>query len=187
MAFDDTCAQCAYLEILGENKGKYPCSNPRSGYKVVSARKRKCDVYCAIGVGKRTTRECRELEANSKKYGYFIVTAIHDILDLPVTDYMTSFVYIKEEYMPMVEGYESFLEEYEINGPYIADKLLEDDNREQIALSLLDDYLDEFKDLVFLERHEEACEVYIRMYDKLLLQYGKVSTRVKSKRKSSEF
>lgn len=183
MAFDDTCSQCAYLEPRGENKGKYPCTHPRSGHKVVSARmsKKYCDYYCAIGVGKRSTRECRELEANSRKHGYYIMTAIHQILDIYDTSYMSAFMYIKDEFMPMQDEYHSFLEDYEVHGPVLADILLSAEDKEEQAKYLMSEYLEEFTELVHLERPEEASTLYIRMYDHLLCQNNMVSTREKPK------
>lgn len=184
MAFDDTCSQCTYLDPSCMKKGLFRCTNRKSDYDYVSARMRKsvCDYYCAIGVGKRTTRECHALEEISKKYGYYIVTAIYNMLGLEDSRYMEAFMYIKDVFMPKMDEYESFLNDYEVNGPRIAELLEQEEDKIGEARYLMDKYLREFTDLVELERPDEAAALYIRMYEELLGRYCIVSSMEKPKR-----
>lgn len=173
MAWDSTCSECTYIGVLGENKGKYPCYNPKSGQKVVSARRPKCDCFCPIGVSKRTTREARELEANSRKYGYFVVTAISQILSLDEDNmHIKAFAYLKDEVMPNVPEYQSFLEEYEINGPKVSEALLNAEDAYDYAEMLRVAYLEDVTELVMLEKPDEAITVFKGMYDILLDEFG---------------
>ena len=179
MAWDSTCSECTYIDTLSENKGLYPCTNKRSGYKVVSARKPKCNCFCAIGVGKRTTKECRDLERNSKENGYFIVSAITEILNLIDKTALTAFEYIKDVYMPTKDEYASFLTEYEDKGATVADSLRNDEKAYEVAAYFYDNYLIEFSALVELGDYDAASILYLEMYDKMLEHYGMKSTRIK--------
>lgn len=172
MAWDSRCSECAYIDVLSENKGKYPCTNSKSGVKVVSARRPKCGCFCAIGVSKRTTSEARALEANSQKYGYFIMTAVTEILGLDEDNkYLTTFKYAKDEVMPNVDEYASFLQEYETTGPIISEKLLEQEDAYEYAEMLKVAYLDEFAELVCMERVDDAITLYKEMYEMLLQDF----------------
>ena len=173
MAWDSTCSECTYIDVSGENKGKYPCTNPKSGFKVVSARKGKCGCFCAIGVGKRTTMEARELENNSRKYGYFIVTAITEILGLEEDNkYLQTFAYLKDEVMPNVEEYQSFLEEYETNGPRISEELKKQEDAYDYAELLKIAYLEDVAELTIMERADDAISTFKDMYEMLRQDFG---------------
>ena len=179
MAWDSTCSECTYIDVLSENKGLFPCTNKKSGIKVVSARRPKCDCFCAIGVSKRTTSECRDLELISKNNGYFIVSAITEILNLTDKTALVSFEYIKDVYMPTKEEYASFLTEYEDKGASVADCLRNDEKGYEIAAYFYDNYLIEFSALIELGDYDAASVLYLEMYDKMLEHYGMKSTRVK--------
>ena len=180
MAWDSTCSECAYIDALRETNGKFPCTNKRSNVSVVRADRPKCDYFCAVGVGKRTTRECRDLENISKQYGrYYIVTAITEILNLTDKSALAAFIYIKDVYMPTKDEFVSFLEEYEIKGLEVAKELRNDKNREFLAMYFYDNFLVEFTALVHMGAYDEACILYLEMYDKMLEYYKMISCRIR--------
>lgn len=173
MAWDSTCAECTYIEPLCGVRGIFPCTNRKSGVDQVRADRPKCDYFCAIGVGKRTSKEVKDLEDISKSYGRFhIVTAITEILNLQNRRTYNAFQYIREVYMPSNEDYESFLAEYDTKGFDVAEMLRNDEKSYEVASYFYDKYLIEFTTLVEMEDPEAASILYLEMYDKILEHYN---------------
>lgn len=173
MAWDSTCADCRWIDIVGEKDGKYPCLNPKSEYKMVSARMRKCSCYGETFYSSRSQTERDSLERNSKSHGYFIITAFSKILGLEENNkFISAFAYIKDEVMPNVEEYQGFLEEYEATGPTLSEKLLAEEDAFDYAEMLRIAYLEEFVELVCMERADDAISLYKDMYDMLLQDFG---------------
>lgn len=173
MAWDSTCADCRWLDANGEKDGKYPCTNSKSGYKVVSARMRKCGCYGEMFYSSRSQTERDMLERNSKSHGYFIVTAITQILGLEEDNkYLQTFAYLKDEVMPNVEEYQSFLEEYETNGPRISEELKSQEDAYEYAELLKMAYLEDVAELTAMNRPDDAISTFKDMYEMLRQDFG---------------
>lgn len=176
MAWDTKCADCICLNVESEKNGKYLCTNPKSKFfgQMVEGTKsvHDCGEY-HLSVSRRSGLEARQIIANSRKYGYYVVTAITKILGLEENNkYIAAFSYVKDVVMPSVEEYHSFIEEYDTTGPKVAEKLIEDEDAYDYAELLRVAYLEEFYELVNLERVDEAISVYKDMYFMLMQEFG---------------
>lgn len=84
----------------------------------------------------------------SRNKGYYIMTAIMDILNIPEKDiYIAEFAYIKDVVMPNLEGGNDWILEYDVIGLAIAFGLREDINRVEIAKGLFEKYIKGFHEL----------------------------------------
>lgn len=168
------CADCAYRAPGIKKNGKFPCTNSRSGYSEVPATQPAsyCSVFCDAMGSTYSTREKEEAYRASKKHGWFITTAISDILGLGMdNEYMDAFGYIREVYVPEVGYQRDFFETYDIEGASFADEMYADENREMYAEYLKETYLDSFVSLVKENKNDEAIDLYIAMYNGIKTKY----------------
>lgn len=169
------CSDCAYRAPGILKNGKFPCTNRNSGYKEVPATQNAsyCRVFCNALGSTYSTREKEEAYRASKSHGWFIVTAISDILGLGLdNDYMNTFGYIREVFIPEFGYQADFIEDYETVGKEVAESLYKDENREDYAEYLVENYLNSFVSLVKSNENERAVDLYIDMYSEVKKHYG---------------
>lgn len=169
------CADCAYRAPGIKSNGKFACTNRRSGYSEVPATQPAsyCSVFCNAMGSTYSTKEKEDAYNASKRHGWFIVTAITQLLNLPEdNDYMNCFGYIRECYIPE-SGYQmDFLDDYERTGSSLAEKMINDPNGVEYAKYLIDTYLNDFVSLVQNDEVESAIDIYVDMYDAVKNNYG---------------
>lgn len=96
--------------------------------------------------------------------GCFITTVTCDILDKKDdNEVMNGLRKFRDEVLQKDEKYEEILKSYDVVGPIIASKLLEDENREQIAETVYDHLLTPIAKLVETGLHDQAVEAYYQM------------------------
>lgn len=106
-------------------------------------------------------------------HGWFIVTAITDILGLGLdNEYMNTFGYIREVFIPEFGYRADFIEDYEITGKEVAEALYIDKNRKDYSEYIVEKYLNEFVSLVKSNENERALDLYIDMYIEVKKHYG---------------
>lgn len=166
--FDADCACCRYLIDNDMKDGKFYCEKKR---EYVSARAR----ICGMAAEKMGRPDCDKntLRAYSKSHGYYVVTAITEILGLPEdNEYMETFVYLRDTVLPCMEDYQGFIDDYETDGPVLADLLRYDEDGEGYAEYLVDVYLAEFVRLISGNSIDEAVATYSSMLDAIKERYG---------------
>lgn len=163
------CADCYHMDECPNREGLFKCLNSRKSlYNYVSARR--LAVGCA-GFGeawqsRRGERAREEYMAISRKHGYYLVTAISEILNVPEpNEYLSCFQYIRDVYMPEKPLYQGFIDEYEYLAPNLSSKLMSDANVDYYAAYLLAFYLEPFVSLVHEGQYEEASKQYIEMFE----------------------
>lgn len=166
--FDADCTSCRYLIDTDYKDGKYYCEKK---HEYVSANDRICGM-AAEKMG-RCESDKKRLRNYSKDHGYYVVTAITEILGLPEdNDYMETFVYLRDVVMTRMEEYQGFIEDYENDGPHLADLLRYDEDREGYAEYLIEVYLSEFVRLISGNSVDEAVATYSSMLDAIKERYG---------------
>lgn len=166
--FDADCSYCRSLRPDDEKNGKFYCEKKR---EYVSARARLCSM--AAEVMGRPNCDKERLRKISKEHGYYVVTAITEILELPEdNEYMETFIYLRDTVMPRMKEYQGFIDDYETDAPHLADLLRYDEDREGYAEYLMEVYLSEFVRLISESSIDEAIATYSSMLDAIKERYG---------------
>lgn len=167
-AFDADCSDCRSIHLDDEYKGKFYCEKKK---EYVSARARICSM-AAEKMG-RSTSEKNAARRISKDHGYYVVTAISEILGLSEdNEYMCAFRYLRDVILPSNEEYKDFIEDYEIDGPALADLLKEDSEKEDYAEYLRIAFLEGMVSLFCQDDIAAAVEIYSRMLDAMKERYS---------------
>lgn len=167
------CVDCAWMGECENKNGKFPCTNPRSNYEYVSARMGKCNAFTDILNSKRGEGRKEDLMRISKSHGYYIVTAVCDILGIGTNNvYMEYFMYVRDVVMPNLAYGEEWIKDYEEFGPKIAGAILNSENREELAGKILLECLEPFVELMAESRVDEAITVYQNMVEQEKIRYG---------------
>ncbi len=160
----------------GKNIGKYPCTNKRIKDSYVSARKvvRGGDTPFCPGFleafWSRGEWEREQYMKESKRHGYYVLTAIKDILGLDEQDVrFNKFVYLRDVIIPELDP--KFDKEYEFYGPILADELKSDIFGKEASQYYLLNYIYKVINDVEEEKYEEAIDLYKTMINSMKLQY----------------
>ncbi|MCX4248940.1 MAG: hypothetical protein OSJ65_04165 [Bacilli bacterium] len=165
------CADCIYMGNV-DTKGKFPCNNSRSGLKVVSARQVACNYFTECFNSRRSETERERMMRTSRDYGYYIMTAVMDILNLPEREtYITEFAYVKDVIMPKLNGGAAWVNEYDTFGPVIAFGIREENDPASVALELFETYIRTFHALFNNNEIDQAISVYQDMFRELMVRY----------------
>ncbi len=169
------CADCAWMGECADRHGKFPCTNRRSNYKEVSARMERCNEFTDIFNSKRGERRREELMRISRSHGYYIVTAVCDILGLTHDNiYLDYFMYVRDVVMPNLAYGKEWIEDYEEFGPKIAEAINNAENKEEIAGRILNECLNPFVELMISGNVDTAIEVYQKMVESAKVGFGLV-------------
>ncbi|MCH5167592.1 MAG: hypothetical protein J1F35_06875 [Erysipelotrichales bacterium] len=165
------CADCTYMETGGHKKGKFDCTNPKSGFSEVSARKSACGYITECFNSRRCQSEREALMEISRSYGCYIIGAIIRTLDLPFNEMascLLTFKYYKEIMLPnMIDG-EDWVEDYDKFGPTIASNIEGNENK---CSYLYICYVRPFSELIEANEVDAARELYNGMYENLKSEY----------------
>lgn len=168
-----TCSDCAYMDTNVKSNGKYRCTNCRSGYDEVAATMAACNVFCDCLYSRRSSSERAALYRASRDKGLWILTAIMDILDLEQKDlYLGEFAYLKTVMLPLIEGGNEWIRDYDTFGPIIADRLHKEENAREVAESLFNEFILPFHNYFVEGNIDDAFTIYQNMYRSLKLKYG---------------
>lgn len=164
------CADCTWLQDGGHRNGMFPCENRKSGYQEVSAKKTRCDYFLEILNSKRGERRREELMRISKEYHCYIVTAIVTTLIIDdCLDYLNAFDYYRGVILPLINGGDEWLEDYDTYGPIVAEAVEGDEDK---CSYLFETYVKPFTQLLSLNQVDAAKAVYDRMYVNLKEEYN---------------
>lgn len=167
-AFDADCSDCRNLNPNDEYQGKFYCKKKR---QYVSARGSRCSM--AAEVMGRPNCEKAKLRKISKEHGYYVVTAITEILKLKEdNEFMESFRYLRDVILPTNEEYKKFIDEYELDGPALADLIRNDEEAQDYAEYLRVTYLNAVVSLFCQDEIYEAISLYTQMLDAIKERYN---------------
>lgn len=172
MALEQYCASCTYLGEKADYNGKYWCS--RKGQDVLA-----CDARCYNWCeAYRRSTSCREnMYENSRSHsssgGCYITTALCEILELPDNNhYLETLRSFRNNYLKMNRQYWGLLIAYDIIGPTIATRLSQDENKKEVAKSMLINYINPAVMAILAKKNDEAINIYTNMTNALATEYG---------------
>lgn len=167
-AFDADCADCRSLDPNNEYQGRFYCEKKK---QYVSARARICSM--AAEVMGRPNCDKNAFRKISKDHGYYVITAISEILELPENnEYMCAFEYLRDTILPSKEEYKGFIDDYEVDGPTLANLLENDEDAQNYAEYLRAAYLNGLVSLFCEDRISDAMTLYTSMLDVMKERYG---------------
>ena len=173
------CADCAYMdpknEGLGKEEGKFLCENKRlhGSYVYVSARRDACACPGFLEASwSRGSMDKDRWRKKSKEHGYYVVTAICEILGFEESSEVSvCFEFLRDCYMVCNPQYQPFIDEYEEIGPAIAESLKQDENAKAIAADLFRRNLFQMVRFAAGEEYDRACQEYLDMFAELKEMY----------------
>ncbi len=159
--FDGCCGSCENMNTNDYVRTKDHCyCTVRKQY--YDLREPKCHYY----------RYDRYKDYYDLNHRWYIVTAIFNKLGLSDNYECTSLIHnFRNNILANDPRYDDMLAEYDIVGPKIAKKLLEDNESESVCKRLLQTYLSRVLDFLREEKYDEALEQYIEMVNLLKLIY----------------
>lgn len=168
------CADCKDMEgnVESHNKGMFTCYNPKSGFKVVSARKPACNYITECFNHDRCETDRERLMAKSREYRCYIVGAVVKTLniDLDLAEYYLSiFDYFKNTIMPRINNGAEWVEDYDKFGPEVAAKIK---GNEEKCEKLFNGVIKPFTDALLENEVDDAITIYTSMYSDLKQEYG---------------
>lgn len=109
----------------------------------------------------------------NKSSDCYLTTAICNILNYDDDcNYLEKLRYFRDNIMLNDKKYYDLLVEYNIVGPMIAKSLIEDENRKEISINLLINYIVPVYFKINNHRYNEATSIYIDMVNNLKNHYG---------------
>lgn len=118
-------------------------------------------------------RNCSHYLTNPKYSRYHITTAVMDVCGYNKNNETYQLIMsLRDDYMEHNEASVELLREYDIVGPKIAKCILDDENREQISLNLLKDYIIPTASFIRINAYQMAVEKYKSMVDMLKVKYN---------------
>lgn len=168
------CADCAYLADRPELDGKFKCTNSRAALDYVPANQdsSRCNYFCNAFYSRLTTSDRDKKAEISRKAGWYIMTAITKILNLPEDNiYLQTFKVLREKVLDVNETYSNFISDYDMFGPGLAEKMVMDEEAIEYSTYLVDVYLNDFVELVHGGFINDGMMVYIRMYNEIKNHY----------------
>lgn len=173
MPYPWECIDCdEYNKYLVENN-KFYCNKMR---RYVSLNERSCNTYF-------TKRDKNKVDVRPNNSCY-ITTAICNILgyedDCPVLESLRSF---RDNYMKNKEYCLPLLQDYDIVGPIISEKLLEDEKRIKQADRMLNIFIKEALESIKDREYDAAVDIYVNMTE-FLMDYYEIDMSLLSYNKS---
>ncbi|MDE6292479.1 MAG: hypothetical protein K2L98_02225, partial [Bacilli bacterium] len=154
--FDADCSYCGYLLANDVYQGKFYCEKKK---EYVSANGHLCSM--AIESMGRPNCDKAKLRKISKEHGYYVVTAISEILELPEDNqYLEAFKYLRDVILPTRDEYEDFIADYELDGPVLAARIKGDEDARAYAEYLRVSYLNGLVSLFCQNQIDDAMALY---------------------------
>ena len=171
MALEAYCAACTYMGESADYDGKYYCD--RKGERRYACDP-KCYSFCEAYSRSNYARE--NMYENSRSHsgsGCYLTTALCSILNLPDDNYyLQTLRTFRDKVLKQDIKYFSILYTYDKIGPEIANKLKQDKDKEIIAKSLLNNYINIAVTAIENEKNNDAVNIYIAMTTALADRYN---------------
>ncbi len=172
--------QCDFLDYVGSIlSGGYYC---KKSDKYVDTYTR--NTYCDNSL---RYRECPIYTKGNSSGGCYLTTAVCDILGYedhcPTLDTLRSF---RDDYMKKHEECLPLLEDYDVVGPVISEKLIKDENRVKIANTMLNIFINEAIDSIIDKEYQAAIDTYENMTI-YLMDYFNLDMNMLNSNKAKEF
>ena len=176
MALESYCASCTYLGETVDYNGKYWCS--RKGQSMYACDP-KCYNWCeAYG---RSTYARENMYENSRSHtssGCYLTTVMCNILGYADDNYyLQTLRTFRDTILKQDIKYYPLLVTYDVIGPAIALHLSQDENREQIAKTMFNNYISKAVTAIEENKVNEATNIYVAMTNVLAEKYN-INTKI---------
>lgn len=167
------CSECTYLNLKDPNEyGEYWCEKKLErhlGNEVA------CYRYCeAYNRNSNVSKSAYDYsEEKSRNDGCYLTTMVCDALKLPDNNtYLQTVRQFRKNVLQRDNKYKSLLVEYDIIGPKISKAVLEDPQKETIAKSCMENYLQPIVSLLHRGKRDKALCLYIDLTQNLKKLYN---------------
>ena len=170
MALEAYCASCTYMGENADYNGEYYCE--RKG-----ERRKACDPKCYnwCEAYRRSTGARENMYENSRSHsssGCYLTTVMCNILGYPDDNYyLNTLRRFRDTVLKTDPKYFYLLLMYDVAGPVIALNLSEDENREQIAKFMFNNYITKAVTAIEENKNNEATNIYVAMTQSLARKY----------------
>ena len=176
MALEAFCASCTYLGERTDSYGKYWCS--KKGQDMYASDP-KCYNWCEAY--SRSTYARENMYNNSKSHnssGCYLTTIMCNILGYPDDNYyLQTLRTFRDNVLKQDTKYYPLLVTYDVIGPIIALHLSQDENKEQIAKFMFNNYISKSVTAIEENKVSEATNIYEAMTHVLAKKYN-VNTKL---------
>lgn len=161
MPYPWECMDCEQHNIYLVKNNQFYCPKMK---RYVSLHERSCNTYFV--------KKDRNKVDRRPNTGCYITTAVCHILgyedDCPVLETLRSF---RDNYMKHQEYCLPLLNDYNVVGPMIGEKLFEDENRVKQANRMLNIFIKEAIDAIKDKEYDAAVDIYVNMTEFLMDYY----------------
>ena len=170
MALESYCCACTYLGERADYNGKYYCSKKGDVY----ACDPKCYSFCeAYGRSNSARANMYENSKSHQSSGCYLTTAMCNILNYPDDNYyLQTLRTFRDTKLKTNVNYIPLLLTYDVIGPQIAKNLNEDENRQIIASTLLQNFISKAVIAIENNKIDEAVNIYSAMTISLAERYN---------------
>ena len=172
MALESFCAACTYLGETVDYRGKYRCEKKGEDHYATDPKcNRFCEAYSRSTYARQNMYE--KSKSSSGGSGCFITTALCNILGYDDNHYyLKTLRNFRDEVLKNDRKYWSVLITYDLIGPVIAANLWQDNNKVEIAETLLNNYISKVTNAIEAKNYNKAIEIYTGMTEILIEKYG---------------
>lgn len=177
MALESYCASCTYLGENADYNGNYWCSKKGQNMPANAA---KCYNWCeAYGRSSYARENMYDYSrSHSSGSGCYLTTAMCEILGYPDNNYyLQTLRDFRDNVLKQDVKYYPLLVTYDVIGPIIALNLSKDENKEQIAKTMVNNYISKAVTAIEENKTQEATNIYVAMTNALAERYN-VNTKI---------
>jgi len=171
MALESYCAACTYMSE-SEDCGKYYCSKQREDRYACDAKCRNfCEAYSRSDSSRKNMYN-RSYDANSSG-GCYLTTIMCQLLGYEDNNYyLNKLRYFRDNVMKVNGEYVPLLITYDVVGPMISNKLVNDKYGHEIAQVYFDNYITKSVRAIEEGKDKDAINIYMAMTESLAEKYG---------------
>ena len=171
MALEAYCASCTYLGENADYNGKYWCDRKGEARYACDAR---CYNWCEAY--RRSDSSRKNMYENSSSHmggGCYLTTAMCNILGFEDNNYyLHTLRMFRDTVLKKNRKYWGLLITYDTIGPMIAYNLMNDENKEEIATTLFNNYIEKTVSAIEECKNETAINIYTAMTNSLAERYN---------------
>lgn len=167
------CIDCNKLDLRDTYCGKVRC-NYRTEYIIPkTSSDYNCYGYCYSYSRSSSQKKDTESYISNYNTGCYITTILCNILGMKDNNYyLETLRKFRNYYMQINPNHLPLLVEYDIVGPIISKKILEDPSKEQLANKLFEQIIKKCVTLIENKQYDNAIKVYITMTEELKQAYN---------------
>lgn len=168
MAWEEYCAACTYMKE-NANYGKFWCEM-KNTYKL--ANEIRCYNYCEARRRSNSTRENMIYISRNANSGCYLTTIMCKLLEFPDNNYyLNTLRNFRDNVMQTNPNYLPLLLTYDVVGPVISEKLINETDGKQIAETFFNNYIEKAVTAVEEKKNETAIKIYTAMTQALADKY----------------